>query len=349
MMPNRRPPGRPSDTETVPAPSGHPTQGEAMAIRRRSLTALTVVGLLVACRPNSDQVVFRLQADRFASSEWSQPVNLGPVVNSSSVDANASLSSDEHTLYFISTRPGGLGSNDIWMSRRQCLPCPWQAPVNLGPPINSDAFEASPTTSEDGQLLFFYSTKAGGFGGADIYVSHRLSTSAAGDVWGDPVNLGPDVNTAAAEQGPYYVKVSGEANASVYFNRPTPGGSTDIYKVFISHDGVPLGPAVLVPELSDPAGFDQKVAVRTDGHELLLSSIRSGGFGNFDIYRFTRQSISDPWSTPEHLDAPINTPDIDSQPTLSHDGRTLIFTSIRAGGFGVQDLWMSTRQPGGQP
>ena len=162
----------------------------------------------------------------------------------------------------------------------------------------------------------------------------------------DRVNLGPDVNTAAAEQGPYYVKVSGEANASVYFNRPGPTGSTDIYKVFISHDGVPLGPAVLVPELSDPTGFDQKVSVSTDGHELFLASIRDGGLGSFDIYRLTRQSISDPWSAPEHLDAPINTPDIDSQPVLSRDGRTLIFTSIRAGGYGLQDLWISTRRPG---
>ena len=105
---------------------------------------------------------------------------------------------------------------------------------------------------------------------------------------------------------------------------------------------------MLVPELSDPAGFDQKVAVRADGHELFLSAIRSGGFGSFDIYRFTRQSTNDPWSAPEHLDAPINTPDIDSQPSLSRDGKTLIFTSIRPGGYGVQDLWMSTRKPSPQ-
>jgi WD40-like Beta Propeller Repeat len=302
--------------------------------------------LMLACGTQPDRAVSAIQADRFAGSEWSEPVNLGPVVNSGFVDANAALSANQHTLYFISTRPGGFGNNDIWMSERQCLACPWEAPVNLGAVINTEAIEAAPTVSEDGQLLFFYSTKAGGFGGADIYVSHRITTSAAGDVWGPPENLGPDVNTAAAEQGSYYVKVSGEGNASLYFNRPTPGGSTDIYKVFVSNDGVALGPAVLVPELSDASGFDQKVAVSTDGHELLLSAIRSGGFGNFDIYRFTRQSSSDSWSAPEHLDAPINGPDIDSQPSLSRDGRTLIFTSIRPGGYGVQDLWMTTRRPG---
>ena len=320
-----------------------------MTITRRHLAALTVLGLLVACRPNSDQVVYQLQADRFAGSEWSEPVNLGPVVNSNALDANAGLSSDAHTLFFVSTRTGGLGNLDIWMSRRRCLACDWEVPVNLGAPINSDAIDAAPTMSEDGRLLFFYSARAGGFGLGDVYVSHRVSTGADGDVWGPPVNLGPDVNTAANEQGTFYVHEPGEPNAFVYFNRPTAGGSIDIYRVAVSNDGVALGPAVLIPELSDPSAFDQKVAVSADGHELLLSSFRTGGFGNFDIWRFTRQSAQDPWSNPTHLDVPINTPDLDSQPVLSRDGRTLIFTSIRPGGFGVQDLWMSTRQPGVQP
>jgi len=220
--------------------------------------------------------------------------------------------------------------------------------VNLGAPINSDAIDAAATMSEDGRLLFFYSARAGGSGLGDVYVSHRVSTDADGDVWGPSVNLGPDVNTAANEQGSFYVHEPGEPNAFVYFNRPTAGGSLDIYRVAVSNDGDALGPAVLVPELSDPTAVDQKVTVSADGHELLLSSMRAGGFGNFDIWRFTRQSAQDPWSNPTHLDAPINTPDVDSQPVLSRDGRTLIFTSIRPGGFGVQDLWMSTRRPGGQ-
>ena len=308
--------------------------------------SLAPLALVAACGTAPERAVSALQADRFDGSEWSDPVNLGPVINSSALDANAGLSPDEHTIYFVSNRSGGLGNNDIWMSHRQCLPCDWEAPVNLGAPINSDAVEGAPTLSEDGRMLFFFSARPGGVGGADVYVSHRVSTDADGDVWGPPVNLGSDVNTAGAENGTYYVKVTGEANASVYFNRPGPTGTQDIYKVFVSNDGVPLGPAVIVPELSDPSGLDQKVAVRTDGHELFFASIRSGGFGVFDIYRLTRQSTSDPWSSPEHLDAPINTPDIDSQPSLSRDGRTLIFTSIRPGGYGMQDLWMTTRGPG---
>src|SRR5256885_7621377 len=109
------------------------------------------LALCVAGGNQADGVVFTLQADRFDGSEWSEPVNLGPVVNSGFVDANASLSPNGHALYFISTRPGGFGNNDIWMSERQCLACPWQEPVNLGAVINTNAIEASPTVSEIGR------------------------------------------------------------------------------------------------------------------------------------------------------------------------------------------------------
>ena len=317
-----------------------------MNTTQRTLPGLALLGL-IACGTEPQRVTATLQADRFAGSEWSEPVNLGPVINSSALDANAGLSSDAHTLFFVSTRAGGLGNLDIWMSHRQCLSCDWEAPVNLGAPINSDAIDAAPTMSDDGRLLFFYSARSGGFGLGDLYVSHRASISADGDVWGPPVNLGPDVNTAANEQGSFYAHEPAEPNAFVYFNRLTPGSSVDIYRVAVSNDGEAVAPAVLVPELSDPASFDQKVSVSTDGHELLLSSMRAGGFGNFDIWRFTRQSAQGPWSGPTHLDAPINTPDLESQPVLSRDGRTLIFTAIRPGGYGLQDLWMSTRTPSG--
>src|SRR5258705_2162182 len=102
-----------------------------MAATHRNLAALTVAGLLVACRPNSDQVVFQLEADRFANSEWSEPVNLGAPVNSSANDNNAALSPDELSLYFVSGRAGGLGGVDIPVSRRSSLDRPSEVPADL--------------------------------------------------------------------------------------------------------------------------------------------------------------------------------------------------------------------------
>jgi hypothetical protein len=203
--------------------------------------ALASLVALAACSDKNNHPLVGLEADRFASSEWSEPVNLGPVVNSSALDANAGLSPDGHTLYFVSNRPGGRGNNDIWMSHRQCVPCAWETPVNLGSPINSDAVEGAPTVSEDGRMLFFFSSRGGGLGSADIYVSHRVSTGAEGDVWGDPVNLGADVNTAGTENGSCYVREGGESNAVLYFNRTPSGTNLEIYRVSLTNDGEPLG------------------------------------------------------------------------------------------------------------
>lgn len=53
------------------------------------------------------------------ADSWSCPVNLGPVVNSASNDLQAALSDDAEALFFSSNRPGGFGSDDLWMSKRE--------------------------------------------------------------------------------------------------------------------------------------------------------------------------------------------------------------------------------------
>ena|SRR2546426_10360034 len=62
--------------------------------------------LLVACESESAPVGIRLEAMSFANSEWSEPVNLGDVVNSNVFDAAPTLSKDGLSLYLTSTRPG---------------------------------------------------------------------------------------------------------------------------------------------------------------------------------------------------------------------------------------------------
>ena len=62
----------------------------------------------------------------------------------------------------------------------------------------------------------------------------------------------------------------------------------------------------------------------------------------------TRGSVNDAWSAPRNLDRPVNSEFAELSATLSHDGRTLFFTAAQQrGGLGLQDMWMSTRGPGG--
>ncbi len=131
--------------------------------------------------------------------DWGPPENLGPGINTAKDDANASISADGLTLYIESKRPGGYGNYDIYMTTRSSRNAPWGQALNLGPKINTSAGDASPWVSTNGLELFFTSFRADGYGRGDIYVIRRATTS---DPWGDPVNLGPVVNSACTEVFP---------------------------------------------------------------------------------------------------------------------------------------------------
>jgi hypothetical protein len=217
--------------------------------------------------------------------------------------------------------------------------------VNLST-LNSTAADAAPALSIDGHLLFFHSYRSGGQGGSDIYVSRRADPKD--DLgWGAPQPLGGGVNTAANESAPIYAPGAEAGPANVYFTRGAGAEAQDLYYAATTRDGETLAPAEYAGGLSVPAANDAAPTVRTDGREILFHrGAPAGGLGQADLWASTRRSAHDPWSEPENL-AVLNSPAFDLQPSLSRDGRTLVFTSNRAGGFGRQDIWMSTRAPGG--
>ena len=312
------------------------------------LVPLALATLLVACESESATVAPKLLAMSFANSDWSEPVNVGAPVNSAASEMNPALSPDELSLYFVSTRAGGEGGADIWVSRRASLDAPWGEPVNLGPNVNGPGIDASPVVSLDGHLLFFSSDQAGGHGQNDIYVARR--TDKSDDLgWGPAVNLGPDVNTAGFEAGEFYLQ-SGEAGpANLFFSHGPNSVALDIYVAPVKADGETLGPAIPVTELNDPnpAVTDAHPSVRIDGREIYFYSNRAGSLGASDLWRSTRRSVHEPWSTPENLGPPLSSAANDIQPTLSYSGRTLVFASTRTGSLGGSDIWMSTRTPSG--
>lgn len=215
--------------------------------------------------------------------------------------------------------------------------------------MNGPGIDASPVVSIDGHLLFFSSDRAGGQGSNDVYVARRADKSE--DLgWGPAVNLGSDVNTAAFEAGGFYLQSAEEGSANLYFVRGPNTVALDIYVAPVNASGETLGPAVLVLELSDQnaAITDAHPSLRTDGREVYFYSNRAGSLGGpSDLWRSTRRSVHEPWSTPENLGPPLSTAANETQPTLTSNGRTLIFTSTRAGGLGGGDIWMSTRTPSG--
>ena len=205
---------------------------------------MTVVILMTSAVP----VTASSRAQRY--SDWSAPINLGPTVNSTSMDRGPAISKDGLSLYFASTRLGGFGGEDIYVSQRETRDDEWSQPVNLGPIINTSANEMVPAFSRDGHLLFFASNRPGGFGGLDIWVSRREHTHND-FAWQTAENLGAGVNSTSIDAGPSYFDNDEGGVPQLYFNSNRPGGPgiSNIYVSEQAADGS-FGAAFLVLELS---------------------------------------------------------------------------------------------------
>jgi hypothetical protein len=285
---------------------------------------------------------FTASPDAQKYSEWPAPVNLGPNVNSASLDRAPAISKDGLSLYFGSTRPFGVGGEDIYVSQRATRDDEWGPALNLGSIINTTANESVPAFSRDGHLMFFSSGRAGG-SGVDIWVSRREDTHDD-FAWQPPENLGAGVNSTFTDAGPSYFVNDEGGVAQLYFNSNRPGGP-GVSNIYVSEqmaDGS-FGAAVLVQELSS-VGDTSRASIRHDGREIFFNSNRPGSIANsLDLWVATRETVFDPWSEPINLGSTVNSAQLEVQPYISSDRETLFFASIRPEGFGNTDLYMSTR------
>ncbi len=321
-----------------------------MRTASRILVSLTPLALAVACGTEADRrIMGTLSADHASSfSSWSEPLNLGPTINTVFTEQQPAVSKDGLSLYFASNRPENPGDAvldlNIWVSQRTCADhsCPWGVPVLL-PTANTPSTDASPAQSRDGHWLFFLSNRPGGLGAADIWASRR------GDVhddfaWETPVNLGPNVNTDQVEGGPGYFENNDVGVPQLYFNRSTQAQvAGDIYVSEQAADGS-FGPAVPVVELNSDA-TDQRPSVAPNGLDIYFYSNRPGSSSN-DIWTATRESVLDPWSALTNLGPPINTAAGDLLPYITYHGGTesLYFTrNVATPPATDLDLFVSTR------
>jgi Tol biopolymer transport system component len=268
-----------------------------------------------------------------------EPVNLGPIVNSPWSDSNPSVTADGLTLVFGSNRgdqPGEGGTFGLWMSTRASISEPWGKPVSLGSPVHEAVSRYGASLSADGQLLLFSSNRPGGQGGEDLWQSAR---TAVDGLWGEPVNLGPVVNSRLGEVSP---SLSDDGLTLVFASdRPDGAGSSRIWMStrLTIHDPwsepVNLGPVVNSGE-SD-GGPD----LSANQLAIVYESRRAGGHGVGDLWMCTRSSVDGPWSEPVNLGPHVNTPNWDAGPVLAINDTALFFSTRGLEGHGQSDLWMA--------
>jgi outer membrane protein OmpA-like peptidoglycan-associated protein len=209
---------------------------------------------------------------------WEVAQNIGGPINTPENEAAFTVSADGQYLFFTScSRPGGVGSCDIWVSKLNGDA--WQNPFNLGKAVNSSEWETQPSLTSDGKTLYFVSNRPGGYGGSDIY------KSTFGEMgWTTPLNLGSEINTIEDEQFPF---IHPDGITLYFTSSGHPGmGKSDIFYSRLTGINKWSKP-VNIGYPINTAGEEWNMIVNRTGEKAYYSS--NGlidGFGGMDIYSF---------------------------------------------------------------
>ncbi len=137
------------------------------------------------------------------------------------------MTDDDKVLLMTIQRDDSYGLKDIYVSFL-LKSGNWTVPMNLGPVVNTPGDELSPFLDSDGVSLYFSSTGHGGYGDADIFVTHRLDSTWLN--WSKPENLGPEINTAGWDA---YYKIAKQGDYAYYVSTNNSIGQGDIYRIRI--------------------------------------------------------------------------------------------------------------------
>ncbi|HTR28973.1 MAG TPA: OmpA family protein [Puia sp.] len=215
---------------------------------------------------------------------WSKAKSLPGNINTNNNEGAQNISQDGQWLLFTGCNfPDGHGNCDLYIS--YLTPDGWSTPENLGDSINTEFWESSPSLSPDKKDLYFASKQPDGYGGSDLYVSHRHTNGQ----WGIPENLGPTINTIGDEAAPFIHA----DNLTLYFtSNGHPGyGNDDLFVTRKQADGTWSKPENLGYPINTIEN-EGSLIVAADGKTAYYASDRADSRGGLDLYTFElRQDI----------------------------------------------------------
>jgi outer membrane protein OmpA-like peptidoglycan-associated protein/tetratricopeptide (TPR) repeat protein len=212
------------------------------------------------------------------NGKWQTATYLSDRINTPEYNEGAqSISQDGKYLFFTGcNRPDGLGRCDIYIAQKKGND--WGKPFDLSPPVNTTGWESQPSISSDGRILYFVSNRKGGYGGYDIWKSTLLEKG-----WGEPENLGPNINTSFDEQSPF---IHPDDSTLYFCSNGWPGlGGKDLFVSRLGKDGQWQKPENLGYPINS-SGDENGLSLTANGTYAFFSSNHLDGFGGYDIYTF---------------------------------------------------------------
>ena len=212
------------------------------------------------------------------NGSWTKAMSLPGNINTNQNEGAQNISQDGQWLIFTGCNfPDGHGSCDLYIS--YLTPDGWSTPENMGDSINTEYWESAPSLSPDKRDLYFSSQQPDGYGGSDIYVSHRQLNGK----WSLPENLGPTVNTIGDEGSPFIHA----DNQTLYFtSNGHPGyGDNDL---FVTRKG-PKGTWSKPENLGYPINTienEGSLVIAANGKTAYYASDRADSRGGLDLYSF---------------------------------------------------------------
>jgi Tol biopolymer transport system component len=255
-------------------------------------------------------------------------------INSPASDDAFTLSADQLTGYIETTRTGGLGADDIWVTTRTTTSAKFSAPTLLQGGVNTIYGEVSPFLTKDGLRLLYGSSAAGNW---DIYIAARPSAAA---VFGAGAAVS-GINTTDLDAGPWL----SSDETQIYFCSARPGGlgGADIWVADFGTNG-----ASNVRNLSsvNTTSDEEAPVLSADGLTIYFTSRQPGGSGGSDIWMAQRSTVSDGFGQSVNV-AELNSPSNESPTWVSPDACTLFIASDKDSTSGSGrtgfDIYKATR------
>jgi outer membrane protein OmpA-like peptidoglycan-associated protein len=212
---------------------------------------------------------------------WSEPVNLGPTINSSEDDGVAAISPDGRTIYFVSLKRGWADDGGPFY-RADLHGTEWSNIRGLGGGITrffTTAADAGSlriyggSISPDGKDFYFATTAHSDGGRHQIWVAH-----SQGGAWQVPENLGPDINQPAGSYAPFIAADGKTLYFSTHMAAGGLGGDDIHYTVY--NGGVWSKPVNIGAPINSDAD-DAFLSIPASGDRVYIATSREG---NDDIY-----------------------------------------------------------------